>query len=230
MSRFLFLAFPHLCNRQQRVARANPSVAHSTGWCLPPAVTTSLPRGGTGRTAGATACRTAPTWWLSTAHRSRSFFIQNHLPRRVFLPQNCFHFSFALYFWAGVSRRLHDGGVGGHDWQRGRRKVDVGGWNAGELPAVRCLGRFLCGRSLLVPAGQLSSHRLSCLFLVVLQGSLGQGPAWWSVWRRRLRRTPRHDWFQRLKWLQVSSENPVDLWEEDAVTTKMEIKPKRRKE
>lgn len=75
--RALSCLFPHvLCcdtvRRQVGVVKPKWNVVHKAGWRFPPAVTTFRCRGGTGTTAGSTACRTTQTWSLSTAERSRS--------------------------------------------------------------------------------------------------------------------------------------------------------------
>lgn len=177
MSSFLFLAFPHVlrCDtvqRQMGVVKQKPSIAHRTGWCLPLAVTTFLPRGGTGTTAGSTACRTTLTWSLSTAHRSRSFFMgKSPILKCIFLTESHFNFSSFLFFGgAEISFWLRCSSMGWYDWQRGRRKVDLGRWNTSKRWAVRCLGRegrvclylmFYSDRNLLVPDNEGDSKRMN---------------------------------------------------------------------
>lgn len=221
MSNFLFLTFPHVlcCDTvrwQMAVVRQKRSVAHRTGWCLPPAVTTFLHRGGAGTTAGGTACSTPLTWSLSTAHRSRSFSSGTTFEDAVSSPEVVLISALCSLFWAEISFRLHNGSVGWYDWQRGRRKVDLGRWNASKHWAVRCLGRegriCLCLCVCVIEACLYLMERsfevdeqltFLCLSLVLLQEPVGQGAAWWSFCRGRLRSTPCNVWFQRLKWLQV---------------------------
>lgn len=192
MSNFLFLTFPHVlcCDTvrwQMAVVWQKRSVAHRTGWCLPPAVTTFLHRGGAGTTAGGTACSTPLTWSLSTAHRSRSFSWGTAFEDAVSSPEVVLISALCSLFWAEISFRLHNGSVGWYDWQRGRRKVDLGRWNASKHWAVRCLGRegriclclmCLCDRGLLVPDGKVIwSGRTANISLLVPRSAAGaSGP------------------------------------------------------